>query len=352
MRGATDIDLCVVAAEGGVGARVTGAGVRSEADPSWSPDGSRLAFDVPLPFEQWRVGLVGLDGRGLRAVTAPTAAEPAWSPDGVTLAVTPSRRSTGVSLLSTAGGPPTRISNAGRNPSWSPDGRSLVLAENGQLVVRATDGTLLRTIVTPGTASEPAWSRDGATIAYVLSRGGDTLLALVPAAGGATRELLRVDTHGRNVGWTPHPSWSPDSARIAFVQYGVGGSDVWVVGADGTGLRNVTRSAVPESGPAWQPADAAVSPPATRCVRTGTAGPDRIGAARGGQEVHGLGGADVLRGGPQSDVIDAGSGDDTVLVRGGGVDAVSCGPGRDVVVADRADRVARDCERVSRSRRR
>jgi hypothetical protein len=41
-------------------------------------------------------------------------------------------------------------------------------------------------------------------------------------------------------------------------------------------------------------------------------------------------------------------GNDTVAVRDGPPDRVSCGPGRDRVRADRGDAVGRDCERVSR----
>lgn len=53
-----------------------------------------------------------------------------------------------------------------------------------------------------------------------------------------------------------------------------------------------------------------------------------------------------LRGGPGPDVLRGGPGNDTVLVRDGGRDTVRCGAGRDRVLADRRDVVARDCEIV------
>ena len=43
------------------------------------------------------------------------------------------------------------------------------------------------------------------------------------------------------------------------------------------------------------------------------------------------------------DRVSAGSGDDTVRAVGGGRDVIDCGPGRDRVEKDRADR-ARNCE--------
>jgi hemolysin type calcium-binding protein len=47
------------------------------------------------------------------------------------------------------------------------------------------------------------------------------------------------------------------------------------------------------------------------------------------------------------DVIVAGAGNDTIRARNGHRDLISCGPGRDVVRADRADRL-NGCENVVR----
>jgi len=84
---------------------------------------------------------------------------------------------------------------------------------------------------------------------------------------------------------------------------------------------------------------------------------------RGGDDtIEGWYGDDVITGGRGRDDINAdagadactflvcrvGSGNDRVNVRDGERDSVKCGPGRDVVVADRKDRVAEDCEVVRR----
>jgi BNR repeat-like domain len=57
---------------------------------------------------------------------------------------------------------------------------------------------------------------------------------------------------------------------------------------------------------------------------------------------------DFLRGGPRADRIDARAGSDRIKVDGGRRDTVRCGRGLDLVNADPADRVARDCETVVR----
>ncbi len=59
--------------------------------------------------------------------------------------------------------------------------------------------------------------------------------------------------------------------------------------------------------------------------------------------------ADTLVGRAGPDTIAAGRGDDRVAAEyDSGADLISCGPGRDVVVADPQDRVDQDCEVVSR----
>ena len=60
-------------------------------------------------------------------------------------------------------------------------------------------------------------------------------------------------------------------------------------------------------------------------------------------------GDDRLNGGFDAVRVSGGVGDDRIVARGGGTDAVRCGTGEDTVFADSADRIARDCERVSRS---
>jgi Ca2+-binding RTX toxin-like protein len=72
-------------------------------------------------------------------------------------------------------------------------------------------------------------------------------------------------------------------------------------------------------------------------VLIGTAGPDRIIALGGNDLLAGAGGDDFLYGGKGSDGIDAGDGDDFVFSRDGEADAVDCGAGNDMVVADTLD---------------
>ena len=75
----------------------------------------------------------------------------------------------------------------------------------------------------------------------------------------------------------------------------------------------------------------------------GGAGNDRIAGGTGDDLVEGGAASDRLNGGAGRDHVHAGSGNDFILTAGVFGDRVDCGPGRDLVLVDRLDRV-RHCE--------
>ena len=87
---------------------------------------------------------------------------------------------------------------------------------------------------------------------------------------------------------------------------------------------------------------------AGRDVLRGLGGNDRLFGRGGADRLFGGLGNDRLVGGPGADTLEGGPGRDTVEARDGTRDVVRCGPGRDWVVADRVDWIARDCETVRR----
>jgi PKD repeat protein len=107
-----------------------------------------------------------------------------------------------------------------------------------------------------------------------------------------------------------------------------------------------TTTTVTEPPPAAPPA----APPTVPLRRlTGTSRADRLVGGAGSDVIRGGAGNDVIVGGAGRDTLSGGAGNDRIYAVDGAVDTISCGPGRDVVFADRIDRVARDCEVVHRS---
>ena len=80
----------------------------------------------------------------------------------------------------------------------------------------------------------------------------------------------------------------------------------------------------------------------------GDQGSDRINGNSGNDSIRGNSGDDRITGSTGADRLAGDSGNDRINSRDGRRDRVSCGRGRDRVIADRFDRVARSCEQVSR----
>ena len=78
----------------------------------------------------------------------------------------------------------------------------------------------------------------------------------------------------------------------------------------------------------------------------GSQGGDRINGNSGNDLIKGNSGRDRIKGSSGRDRLYGGSGGDRIDARDGRRDRVNCGSGRDIVIADRRDRVARNCERV------
>ena len=119
--------------------------------------------------------------------------------------------------------------------SFSPDGQQLACggASGNKLAVATVDiGTgAMRTLAL---GSDPAWSSDGARIAF-LDAGNHP--AFVPVQGGAT-QLVSSATVDNYSG--PALVWSPDSHRLAFVVGDVGEpQSLWIVNTAGHVLHRV-----------------------------------------------------------------------------------------------------------------
>jgi TolB protein len=108
-----------------------------------------------------------------------------------------------------------------------------------QVVVTLTQATV--------SAYAPAWSPDGARIAYTIDaeRGPDILR--VNADGSATARL--TDRPGVD----DCLSWRPDGEQIAFTSDRDGDLDIYLMDVDGTDVQRLTQHLAADRCPAWSP---------------------------------------------------------------------------------------------------
>jgi Tol biopolymer transport system component/tRNA A-37 threonylcarbamoyl transferase component Bud32 len=195
-----------------------------EQDPSWSPEGTRIAYasDENGNMDIW-VQQIGA-GQRLNLTKDYTGydGKPAWSPNGEWIAFVSDRDGGGIFMIPALGGIPKRVLLLSFAPSLSYLGAIPTIC----------------------------WSPDGTKLAYATKG----TLYTVPASGGTPNSIPLPPT-GLVVGYS-EPVWSPDGERIActgFVAVGVSTSQIWTVKSDGTDLFPVTRGKAFNSNPIWSP---------------------------------------------------------------------------------------------------
>jgi dipeptidyl aminopeptidase/acylaminoacyl peptidase len=235
----------------------------NQESPSWSPDGSRLAYSCG------GICIARFDGRPHERFDLPDLSVesfPAWRPDGRAIAFVrwvpdesyiSAPTFDGLFLMNADGSSPSRIPLPAEivvfRIAWSPDGTRLALecqsAQAGICLINA-DGSNPRSHIAGFNGDGgPAWSPDGTRIAFHTSRyGPGREIALIdPDGAGVTR--LSPGTLGVN------PAWSPDGRRLVFAGQAANGGTVstglYAMDADGTGLTRLTTG--PDDAPAWRP---------------------------------------------------------------------------------------------------
>ncbi|MHB1297120.1 MAG: Ig-like domain-containing protein [Gemmatimonadaceae bacterium] len=249
-------------------------------EPTASPDGSRLAFACQEVFGP-SICTANRDGTNLKVLTGDANFEdqPSWSPDGARIAFrrwapggSPGQfNQTDIWVMDADGANPVNLTADAavqHGPAWSPvqaNGRyRVVFSEesivDGYLLSRLwsvyEDGTS-RTGMTTGGAyleEQASWSPDGLQLVHVRtggSAGGD--LWIVDLLTGAERQLMPDDPAGAQAS----PSWSPDGRHILFISTHEPSDDgafrpqLYTVRADGTEMRRRSADAMPKQNAAW-----------------------------------------------------------------------------------------------------
>jgi len=175
--------------------------------------------------ENGRYSLQVADADGFNAQTVVSSKEPlispSWSPDGTKLAyVSFEKKKPVIFVQSLVSGQRIVLANfKGNNsaPTWSPDGTKLAIvltySANSQIYVINADGTGLQQIsFSNGIDTEPEWSPDGASIYFTSNRGGGPQIYRMLASGG---DAKRVTFEGA---YNVSPHLSTDGKLMTFIK--------------------------------------------------------------------------------------------------------------------------------------
>ena len=240
-------------------------------NPTWSPDGKRIAFDKTVDDNTDIYHMDAADGGNVTRVTTDAARDhgPTWSPDGSMIAFNSGRSGSDqvwrTNVESGAWGfnvtqltqdtPHNRVNNF---IAWSPDGLWIAFEADRDrddpeiYLANAVDGTNQQRLTFTRALDEvPAWSPDSKQIVFSSDMHDE------PQSG--TYDIYIMDVDGANqkrLTVTPGAASLPSmSANGKYIAYTVSGDDenrtnIWIMNTDGSDQRVLLKGA---SSPRFSP---------------------------------------------------------------------------------------------------
>ncbi|MGZ8227518.1 MAG: TolB family protein [Methylococcaceae bacterium] len=250
-------DIWVMGPDGANPVNITNTPDVSELSPSWSGDGQKIAFTIDIGAGNANIWVMNADGSNQQQVTFKDQpdtyawqGDPSFSPDGAKIAFTRHRPfsymgdQTDIFVINVDGTGEMPITNMTEEsipfdevePAWSPDGSKI-----------AFSGVRFEEYIDPlGVPSEGAqWE--------ILTMNPDGSGEQILSAGAEGSERAQYLEQDRG------PSWSPDGVSLLFssesqIPACCNPWQNWLVNVDGSGLVNISPDpAISDGGAIWSP---------------------------------------------------------------------------------------------------
>jgi len=248
--------------------------------PSWSPDGSQIAFIAPClikkdQYPNVQIYLMNADGSNIHPLPVPADPsgdyDPAWSPDGNRIAFTSLRAGKPhVFVYSFKTKKLEEISDSrhsDKNPTWAPLGTELIAFVREQVTsqvwIAPTDGRSPVQFTRSGDVLNawPTWSNDGSIILFSQF----TYTSTIPILAGKRYDdrdnlhefrIFPKNSMGAQLP-VSKPSISPDMNWVVFESWPDGRNhDVYLMRINGADVRRLTADPDFDFSPVWRPTPA------------------------------------------------------------------------------------------------
>ena len=217
---------------------------------------TRIAY-VTKSTQRYTLWVADADGENAQSALASPEPiiSPSWSPNGSQLAyVSFESRKPVIYAHDIASGKRRLLANfRGSNsaPTWSPDGRQIVatLSRDGGSQLYAIDvnsGEPRRLTQSQSIDTEPAFAPDGKSIYFVSDRGGAPQIYRMDATGSSVERITFAGNYNIS------PAISPDGKYLAYVSRIAGAFKLQVMELNGGAITSLTDTSADES-PSFAP---------------------------------------------------------------------------------------------------